>query len=97
MSPASRFGVITDATAVAMRAMVNDLDPLDVDHVVTRAGQLLEADDPVFRAVTHFATQHQLCRYRPEELAALGRELRDRMLALMQPDPPDLDRKDIHG
>ncbi len=97
MSPASRFGVITDATAVAMRAMVNDLDPLDVDHLVTRASQLLETSDPVFRAVTSFATNHEICRRRPQELAAIGEQLRDQMLKLMQPDPPDLHRRDIHG
>jgi hypothetical protein len=97
MSPASRFGVITDATAVAMRAMVGDLDPLDVDHLVTRATQLLDSEDPVFRAVTGFATQHELCRRQPAALAAIGTELRDQMLRLMQPDPPDLHRRDIHG
>lgn len=97
MSPASRFGVITDATAVGMRAMVGDLDPLDVDHLVTRAGQLLEADDPVFRAVTSFATQHELCRRQPEALREIGAQLRDQMLRLMRPEPPDMHRRDIHG
>jgi hypothetical protein len=97
MSPASRFGVMTDATSVAMRAMVGDLDPLDVDHLVTRATQLLETDDPVFRAVTGFATQHELYRRQPDQLRELGTALRDQMLRLMQPDPPDLHRSDIHG
>lgn len=97
MSFNDRFGIMADATSVGMRAMIGGLDPLDVDHLVTRASQLLETDDPVFRAVTTFATNHEICRHRPAELAAIGAQLRDAMLLAMRPEPPDLHRRDIHG
>ncbi len=97
MTWSPRFQVAADATAVAMQAMVNDLDAISVDDLVTKAGQLLESDDPVFRAVVEFATQHELVRRQPEMLRNAGEVLRDRMILLMRPDPPDLDRVDIHG
>ena len=58
---------------------------------------LLESDHPIFRAITDFATQYEFHRRDAAQLAELGRELRAEIERQLRPDPPDLDRKDIHG
>lgn len=51
--------VMLAAQAVAMRAMVNDLDAQAVDHMRTLAEELA-CSQPLYRAITGFATQFEL-------------------------------------
>lgn len=89
--------VMMAALSVAMRAMVDDLDPMDVDSLVVQSGQLLEDGAPLGRAITGFATQYMMVRRDPEALAAQGALLRRAVeLATVTP-PPDAGRVDIHG
>lgn len=97
MTGNNRFAILSEAVSLGMQAMVGGLDPLDVDALVTRTQQLLDPDDAVARAVTTFATQHEVCRHDPVELARIGAQLRDQMIRIMRPEPPDLHRRDIHG
>lgn len=91
------LSVAFDAFAVAMRAKAGQLDPLDVDQLVAAAGDALTADDPLARAITHFATQHQLLRRDPAALAELGQELSHAVDLALIPVPPGCERADIHG
>ena len=85
------------AQAVAMRAMVNDLDQMSVDDMRTRAEELLDTDLPIYRAVTGFATQYDLASHDPEALAMQGRILRDAVLAAVGSGPVLVERRDIDG
>lgn len=89
--------ILMAAMAVAMRAQVNDLDPMDVDALVVQAGQLLIEGDPLARAITGFATQYMVVRRDPEALAEAGRALLHAVEICAVPVPPDQDRADIHG
>lgn len=72
--------VMIAAQAVAMRAMIGDLDQHAVDDMLTLAEEL-PCGQAMFRSVTGFVTQYELIRHDPEALAAEGRVLRDAILA----------------
>lgn len=92
-----RMQIQFQAIAVAMRAKVADLPPRDVDELLTRTQQMLEADDPLCRAVTSFATQYEIGRHEPDRLFEIGEDLHRAALIDARPVPPDLHRRDIHG
>lgn len=85
------------ALSVAMGATVNDLDPLAVDDCLTQAQQLLASDHPLYRAVTGFATQYQLCRHDTDALAMQGRILRGAVETACGAAPLRHERSDIDG
>lgn len=97
MAHDDRMAVKFDAFAVGMSAQVGGLVEMDVDALVTKAEQLLGSDDQLTQAITGFATQYQLARYEPARLAELGRHLVAYVDAVNTPEPPDLNRRDIHG
>ncbi len=85
------------ALAVAMAAIVNDLDQLAVNDMRTRAEELLDHGSPLYRACTGFATQYQVCHTDPDALAMQGRILKEavhRELGLIQDAPA---RRDTDG
>ena len=86
-----------DVLAVAMAAKAGTLDYADVVRLQTKGEQLLGRDDPLFYAVSDFATQFELHRRDPSQWAALGALLHHRLDVAITPAPPDLDRSDIHG
>ncbi len=85
------------AQSVAMQAMINDLDHHSVDDLRQRAEELLDRDDPLYRAITGFATQYQLASGDPGALAMQGRILRDAVLAHAGGDVQRRERRDIDG
>ncbi len=97
MSYNSNLAMYFDTFAVAMRAIAGDLEQSDVDNLVTRADELLVRGDPLGRAITGFATQHQLAAQDPEALAGLGRDLVHAVAVASMPVPPDGERRDING
>lgn len=95
-----RTGVFFNAITVGMQAMCLELDETDVASLYSQAEQVLDHDDPAFRAIAGFCTQHMEVKYDSVRLPEAGRELRDTITYLMRPAPPapiDADRKDIHG
>ena len=94
---AMNVAVMMAAQDIALRAMVNDLDQLSVDDARNRAEELLDRDDPLFQAITYFATQYELCRYQPDDLARQGRHLRDAVLVATGAVRKLRERRDIDG
>lgn len=90
-------GIKMAALAVALQAKCGELDPLDVADLLARAEQELDAEDQLFRAITDFATQHQLCRFDLPKLAEIGADLNRHVEIACLPSPPDPERSDIHG
>lgn len=90
--------VLMAAHAVAMRAMINDLDAHAVDDMRTRAEEMA-CGQAVFRAITNFATQYELVRRDPPALAAEGRTLRDALAATAPAGAAQAmpERRDIDG
>ncbi|MDW3181749.1 hypothetical protein [Roseobacter sp.] len=85
------------AFALAYKAKVNEVDPLDVDHLLTEVDTQLPHDHMIFRGVTHFVTQYELVAQDPEAVKRLGDELARLVESWAVPEPPDLNRTDIHG
>ena len=85
------------ALALAYKAKVNEVDPLDVDHLLTEVDTQLPHDHPIFRGVTHFATQYELAAQDAAAVMQLGDDLARLVEGWAVPAPPDLNRKDIHG
>ena len=92
-----RLRVAMNALSVAMSAKSRTLDPQDVGALQVRAEELLDHADPVFRAVSTFATQFELHRRAPDEWYELGRALHQAISVAVTPAPPDMDRSDING
>lgn len=96
----SDVSVMMAAQAVAMRAMVNDLDQHSVDDMRTRAEELA-CGQVLFRAITGFATQYELARHDPAALRAEGEILRDAVLAAsaapVSHAPALPERRDVDG
>lgn len=65
------------AVAVAMRAKCKQVTSEDVDNLRVKAEELLDRDDPLFRAITGFATQYLEHRSDADQVAYLGRLLHD--------------------
>lgn len=75
MSAQDRNAVRMAAMAVGYKAKLGEVDPMDVDDMVTRARQLLKGEDFLSRACTTFARQYELHWRDPDELEALGNDL----------------------
>ena len=87
-----------EAFALGMKARVNGVDAEDVEELRQRAEQLIDdADDPVRRAITEFATQYELCAHDFARLSELGDDLTGRIERANYAPPPGSDRKDTHG
>ena len=93
MSVALKFATL----GLAYRAKVSEVDPLDVDQLLTEADTQLPHDHFVYRGITRFATQFLVHRYDAEKVRQLGEELAELVERWSVPTPPDIDRKDIHG
>lgn len=85
------------ALALAYKAKVNEVDPLDVDHLLTEADTQLPHDHHIYRGISHFATQFQVAETDAARVRQLGDELARLVEAWAVPVPPDLNRTDIHG
>lgn len=92
-----RYRVASHGVSVAMAAKSRTLEPEDVGALRIRAEELLSRSDPLFFAVTEFATQFELYRWQPDEWVALGQTLHHQIDVAIQPDPPDLERSDVYG
>lgn len=98
MPPSSPSGVVLAAAIdVAMAARTGGLQSDDVDGLRVKAEELLDRDDPLFRAVMRFATNYPLVAFAPAELAEHGTWLRDAALRATAPDPVDAARSDVYG
>ena len=97
MSWTPKGAVAMDAIAVGMQAMLNDLGAEDLAGLLSRAEELLESDDPIFLAITNFATDWEICRADADRLRAIGETLRDAVSRALRPDPFDGARVDIYG
>ncbi|MEL6809103.1 MAG: hypothetical protein AAFO97_15125 [Pseudomonadota bacterium] len=84
------------AIALAYKAKVNEVDPLEVDHLLTEADTQLPHDHFVYLGISEFATQYQTAS-EPDQVRALGDRLADLVEKWAVTEPPDLNRKDIHG
>ena len=85
------------AFAVAQNAKIGAVEAHEVDGLRAMAERELGVDDPVRRAVTHFATQYELKAFDPAGLVQIGHELSDAIEKLNVPVPPGTDRADTHG
>jgi hypothetical protein len=84
------------ALAVAMRAVVGDLEPRDVAQLEELALALRD-DDGLSQAVADFMTVWGLSRWDPAALFAAGETLHRAVLLDVLPVPPGQERADIHG
>lgn len=85
------------ALSLALKARTHQCDDMDVEETHTLATQLLDDDDPMFRAVSSFATQYQIYATDRVMLAQIGEDLMHAVELAAQPDPVDIGRMDIHG
>ena len=92
-----RTGIRLAAFALAMSAKTGELDVADVEALQTRGAQVLEHDDPLYRAICAFAVGYELQHYDRAGLCALGEDLRRAVEVDAMPTPPDADRRDIYG
>lgn len=97
MTKTPRSKVALNAVAVALSAQSQCLEAQDVTGLQVRAEELLDRDDPLFRAVCQFTTMFDLHRHDPDQWPELGRELHHAVDVAITPTPPDCDRSDIHG
>lgn len=97
VSYSPRIACLFNAIDLAMTAKVADVDGAKLRELVSEAGQVLAADDPARAAVLHFATQHEIHGFDPDQVIVLGHQLHDAISRALRPDPVDADRKDIHG
>lgn len=86
-----------NALAVAMAAIVNDLDQLAVSDMLTRAEELLDHASPLYVACTGFATQYQVCHHDPDALAMQGRILKEAVHREMGLVPDTTERRIADG
>lgn len=89
--------VAMNALAVAMAAKAGTLALHEVIGLQVRAEELLDHNDPLFRAVCRFTTDFDLHRRAPAEWPEMGQALHHAVDVIVTPDPPDLHRRDIHG
>jgi hypothetical protein len=80
-----------------MKAKVGSLTPLDVEQLRSQAEELLDEDLPFRAAVFDFATQYEILRRQPEALLQVADALFRATQVALLPEPPDLNRRDIHG
>lgn len=92
-----RVSIRLYALSVALSAKCGTLEQEDVDNMRTRAEELLHRDAPLYRAITAFATQHQVNRYDRAAMHDLGTTLAEAVRIDALPDVPDPDRRDING
>lgn len=92
-----RQRVAMNAVAVALSAQTQCLEAHEAHALQVRAEELLERDDPLFRAVCSFTSAFDLHRHAPDEWPELGRDLQHAVDVALTPIPPDHDRSDIHG
>ncbi len=92
----ARVSIGLSAASVALKAKCGQLDAMDVDDLQARAEQELGRDDPLFRAVSAFATQYQI-HGGADDLVRLGGDLHHAVVIAVQPDPVDAGRVDIYG
>lgn len=83
--------------SVSSGARLNSLDPDAVDNLRAEAVQMLDVDDPLRRAITAFAVQHEICHRDAAALRELGEQLGRALDLALLPAPVGLDRVDIHG
>jgi hypothetical protein len=89
--------VASDAFAVALSAKVGGLTALAVEQLRSAAEAQLDPDLPLRQAVLQFATMFEADRRDPAALRQHGDELAHAVELALRPDPPDLNRRDIHG
>ncbi|PZQ99914.1 MAG: hypothetical protein DI533_04590 [Cereibacter sphaeroides] len=89
--------VASAAFAVGMKAKCAELTALDVEQLRSQTEELLADGDPLRAAILAFATQYELCRFDAAQLVDLGNQLCRAVEIALLPEPPDLDRRDIHG
>lgn len=90
--------VLFAALDLGYQARALNVSRADVSLVQANAEQVLDHDDPVFFAINRFATDYELAVMDPAtDLPRIGEALRDAIDLALRPDPPDIDRKDIHG
>jgi hypothetical protein len=92
-SPSVQVGLA--AATVALKARAGQLTMGDVDELRERAEQLLTREDPVYLAVTWFATQFMQSPD-PDQLMWLGGQLLERLGETPKSDPW-AERADLNG
>lgn len=97
MSYDPRVACLFNALTLAMQAKVADVDGMDVEELVTEAGQVLEATSPERAAINTFATQYELHSFDAARVIALGDQLLDAINRALRPDPAGAERSDIYG
>jgi hypothetical protein len=86
------------AFAVALRARTSTLSEHDVEDMRVKAEELLLRDHPAYPLITAFATQYEIHRRDPAQMAQLGEDLeRGIRLAVAPPAPKLAFRSDIDG
>lgn len=70
-----RATVFFSAVALSYRAKVNELDGEGVDNLMTMASEMLASTDPLFLAISDFATQYQMVAHDFEALRVQGERL----------------------
>lgn len=89
---------IMAAFAVAMNAKTNQLVQHHVDDMRTKAEELLPRDHAAYPVIMAFATQYELHRRDPDQLAELGKTLEMGIRMALAPASPDRPfRSDIDG
>lgn len=78
----------------ALQLRNGELDEMTLAELRERS-ERFRADDALRLAVTSAAVQAEIAHF--EELREIGADLHDRLMILMRPEPPGLDRRDIHG
>lgn len=92
----THVAALTAALAVAMNARTNQLAQHHVDDMRTKAEELLHRDHHAYPVIMAFATQYELHRRNPEQLAELGKTLEMGIRLAVAPASPELPfRSDI--
>jgi len=94
---AERTSALLSALSVALKAQQGIVTPEDVAQMVARAQDLLEPGHPGRVAALLFAAEWQAHRRDLTALAGLGAQLQHAVIVATRPDPPGMERRDIHG
>lgn len=94
----THVAALTAALAVAMSARTGQLVQHNVDDMRTKAEELLPRDHQAYPLIMAFATQYELHRRDPAQLAQLGEALQHGLRLAVAPAQSDLPfRRDIDG
>lgn len=90
--------ILYAALEIGYRSETGTVTPVDLATLHSDAERHLDPEDPARLAIDRYADAFFLARFGIDRsLPEIGRDLRDAIQLAQRPDPPDVERKDIHG